>query len=86
MYMSWEMIQINSFSLKKCLPWSLFLFGEDLQQPLLLHVPGLIAQVECYNLLYACDSTYITLLNLRYDHLSSSSQNTRTLLVFVGCL
>lgn len=35
MYMSWEMIQINSFSLKKFQPWHIFLFGEDLQQTLL---------------------------------------------------
>lgn len=55
------------------------------QQPLLLHVPGLIAQ-ECYNLIYAWDSTYMALVIIRFVHLSNSSQNTRILLVFVGCL
>lgn len=50
--MSWEMIQTNSFSVKKSSIWCLFLLVEGLQKPLLLHVPRLIAQVECLRVGY----------------------------------
>lgn len=49
------------------------------------HVPGLIAQVECYKQLYAQPSTYTALLIIRFDNRSNSSQNKRTLLVLVDC-